>query len=163
MRYTADGMLDETFGPGGETPGIVITNVSALHDETTGFPADQAFALALQPDGKVVQAGSASSPGERLALARYIVTDVPWTLAPDAFSFADGGRVAAGTQVISGMMTVTGLDEGTAVPVRVSNGEYAINSSNAYVTGRGWVRNGDQINVRHTAGAECGAVTETCS
>src|SRR5262245_17953991 len=52
----ADGDLDPTFGVGG----IVITDFSGGYD--------YAFALVLQPDGKIVTAGHTSSG---FALARY--------------------------------------------------------------------------------------------
>ncbi len=55
-RYQPDGTLDPNFGSGGK----VTTGIS-------GFD-DQAFALALQPDGKLVAAGEASAD---FALARY--------------------------------------------------------------------------------------------
>src|SRR6266540_697856 len=55
-RYPPDGTLDPSFGSGGK----VTTGIS-------GFD-DQAFALALQPDGKLVAAGEASAD---FALARY--------------------------------------------------------------------------------------------
>src|SRR6266568_281258 len=60
-RYNPNGTLDTTFGTGGKV--------------TTDFAgdADQAFALVLQTDGKIVAAGEATSSrrGEDFALARY--------------------------------------------------------------------------------------------
>lgn len=52
-RYNADGSLDQSFGDGGK----VITHFSDLFD----FEADIALAVALQPNGKIVTAGSRSS------------------------------------------------------------------------------------------------------
>ncbi len=60
LRYNADGSLDATFGTGG----IVTTSID-IHDE--------ASALVLQPDGKLVAAGVThdfSNAGD-LVLARY--------------------------------------------------------------------------------------------
>lgn len=57
-RYNPDGTLDTSFGNGG----IVRTDFGALSD-------DDARALAIQPDGKIVVAGTA---GEDIALARYM-------------------------------------------------------------------------------------------
>src|SRR6266568_3400913 len=60
-RYNPNGTLDTTFGTGGKV--------------TTDFAgdADQAFALVLQTDGKIVAAGEANAGyrGEDCALARY--------------------------------------------------------------------------------------------
>ncbi len=62
-RYNADGSLDTSFGSGG----TVITAISSNRD--------QAHALALQSDGKIVAAGQAQAGGsnEDFALARYEV------------------------------------------------------------------------------------------
>ena len=66
-RYHLDGKLDRSFGDDGK----VTTNFQA------GGGRDRAYALALQPDGKIVVAGEALqgpniSSGERnFALARY--------------------------------------------------------------------------------------------
>jgi uncharacterized delta-60 repeat protein len=72
LRYLPDGNLDPGFGPGG---GIVETD----------FGADaEAYAVDIQPDGKIVAAGEA---GETLALARYL---------PDGtldLTFGDNGLV----------------------------------------------------------------------
>jgi uncharacterized delta-60 repeat protein len=65
-RYNAEGNLDQTFG----NNGFVLTNI------TVGT-LDEAFALALQPDGKAVLAGYAAEPGgsyHDFALARYLNT-----------------------------------------------------------------------------------------
>lgn len=60
-RYNADGTLDATFGNGGRV--------------TTAFGngADKAYALLLQPDGKIVVAGDSDqgANGKDFALARY--------------------------------------------------------------------------------------------
>lgn len=65
VRYTSDGTLDTTFGGG---TGWVQTDFSS--------PYDIAYSMALQPDGKIVLAGSAdlthpSGVGDDFALARY--------------------------------------------------------------------------------------------
>jgi uncharacterized delta-60 repeat protein len=55
-RYNPDGTLDQSFG----TAGIVTTDL--------GTRSDDARAIAIQPDGRIVLAGSA---GEDVGLARY--------------------------------------------------------------------------------------------
>src|SRR5437773_237131 len=59
VRYNADGSLDGTFGTGGK----VITPIGSF--------ADMAYALVLQPDGKLVAAGSTSNGSWAFALVRY--------------------------------------------------------------------------------------------
>lgn len=60
-RYNTDGTLDTTFGTGG----MVVTDFG-------NNDSDGATALAIQPDGKIVLAGSArTSNNENFALARY--------------------------------------------------------------------------------------------
>jgi len=83
VRYNADGSLDASFGSGG----IV----------TTHFPGGQgsyAFAVSLQPDGKIVAAGthfvnfsSDASSNTDFALARYNASGTPDT------SFGNNGLV----------------------------------------------------------------------
>jgi uncharacterized delta-60 repeat protein len=72
-RYHADGSLDSTFGNGGKVLTTISTN-------------DQAFAAAIQPDGKILAAGSGYSS---FVLARY---------NPDGSldnSFGNGGTTTA--------------------------------------------------------------------
>lgn len=63
-RYTASGLLDTSFG----TAGRVTTDFSGL--------ADQAYATALQANGRIVAAGFATDPDPnrigQFALARYL-------------------------------------------------------------------------------------------
>ncbi|HKJ22283.1 MAG TPA: delta-60 repeat domain-containing protein, partial [Gammaproteobacteria bacterium] len=141
-RYTANGTLDTTFGSGGI--------------QTTAMGADdaRAHAIALQTDGKIIVAGSAvSSTGNNvMGTARYLAADTPWVLTPDAFHFDNIQRaVVPNTVQTSKMITVSGLGPGIQVPVTVSDGEYAKNGASAYTVNRGWARNGDQFNVRHTS------------
>jgi len=60
-RYHADGSLDFGFGTGGK----VTTDFSGL--------SDTASAIALQPDGKIIVAGSSVNTRESAALVRYNV------------------------------------------------------------------------------------------
>ena len=75
-RYTRSGALDQTFGTGGKV--------------TTDFRRPStAFAVALQPDGRIVAAGGDSGG---IALARY---NANGSLDP---TFGDGGRVVTDLQ-----------------------------------------------------------------
>lgn len=76
-RYNPDGSLDASFGTGGR----VTTAI--------GNGADKAYALLLQPDGKIVLGGDSSqgANGKDFALVRY---NADGTL--DA-SFGNGGKV----------------------------------------------------------------------
>ena len=80
-RYNADGSLDTSFGTGGK----VTTDIDSGNDD--------ANAVAVQPDGKIVAAGSGvSGGGTRFALARYSADGSLDT------SFGTGGKL---TTVIS--------------------------------------------------------------
>lgn len=61
VRYNPDGSLDSSFGSGGK----VIT--------AFGTDSDQAYALLIQPDGKIVAGGESNQGGSGVdfALARY--------------------------------------------------------------------------------------------
>lgn len=77
-RYDGDGALDTSFAEGGRT--------------TTDFGdvADVAFAVTIQPDGKILAVGKANPTGtgnQKVALARFLADG-----SLDA-SFGDGGRV----------------------------------------------------------------------
>jgi len=80
VRYTANGSLDPTFG----TDGVVTTPV--------GTGADVAYAVAVQPDGKIVAAGFRSNTARighnyDIALVRYNANGSLDT------SFGSGGKV----------------------------------------------------------------------
>jgi uncharacterized delta-60 repeat protein len=79
LRYNANGTLDNSFGVGGK----VITDFGSSID-------DQANAMAIQSDGKIIAVGYyglASSAGADYALARYNVDGSLDT------SFGTGGKV----------------------------------------------------------------------
>ncbi|WP_019925299.1 hypothetical protein [Nocardia sp. BMG111209] len=78
VRYGSDGQLDAGFGSGG----TVSTDF--------GGKADVAAAVALEPDGRIVVAGTShgTDTGDNIAIARYTGNGV---LDP---SFGDGGRVS---------------------------------------------------------------------
>jgi uncharacterized delta-60 repeat protein len=81
IRYNPDGSLDFSFGSGGKV--------------TTDFNgnADQAYALVLQGDGKIVAAGYS---GNDFALARYLgdTTNTPPSAnAGGPYTVAEGGSV----------------------------------------------------------------------
>jgi uncharacterized delta-60 repeat protein len=82
-RYTPNGGLDQTLGNGG----FVLTNV-------TPGTLDEAFALSLQPNGKIILAGYAAEPGgsyHDFALARYL-SAVATVSRPARFDFDGDSR-----------------------------------------------------------------------
>lgn len=121
-RYLRNGSLDPSFGDGG-------------YVESTSAYAVSADAVALQPDGKIVVAGSSSPPdangGSEFMLARYNpdgsldpsfgtngITNTafpepatPWSAGADALAILpDGKIVAAGT---------SGWEDGCILPPRM--------------------------------------------
>ena len=64
VRYNPDGSLDTTFNPTGPIPGIVTTPI--------GSGNDQANAVAIQADGKIIAAGNSDiGTNTDFALVRY--------------------------------------------------------------------------------------------
>ena len=90
-RYNPDGSLDTSFGSGGR-----------VTTEFGGF--DLGYAVALQPDGRIVVAGSSGSgTNSDFALARYHPNGSPDT------AFGSGGRVTT---------DLSGFDTGYAVALK---------------------------------------------
>jgi len=88
-RFLADGTLDETFNAGGTQPG---TNATSIANSSTD---SQAFAVAIQADGKIVAAGYANVGSYQFAIARF---NADGTLDTTGFN-ALGTQ--AGTNIIS--------------------------------------------------------------
>ncbi|MBI3456793.1 MAG: hypothetical protein HY002_13540 [Candidatus Rokubacteria bacterium] len=83
VRYNSNGTLDSSFGSGGK----VLTSF--------GFSTDGAFAVVIQPNGKIVVAGAAGTPtGADFGLARY-----EGALAPVANAGPDQPGVNEGAPV----------------------------------------------------------------
>ena len=104
VRYTANGTPDPSFGGG---DGIVTTDL--------GTRSDAIRALALQPDGRIVAAGSA---GEQLALARYLDDGTPdpaFTAGPTTLNFGDGAHGVALTPAGRIMVSGWAFNPGTGV------------------------------------------------
>jgi uncharacterized delta-60 repeat protein len=103
-RYNPNGGFDPTFGNGG----FVITNV-------TEGTLDEANAMKLQPDGKIVLAGYASEPSGSyvdFAAARYLNSGAPTVVTrPTQFDF-DGDRRADISVFRSGMWYLNRTTEG---------------------------------------------------
>ena len=92
VRYNADGSLDTSFG--GSGTGIVVTNISKR-------ASDAAYRLGLQPDGKIVVAGTTNGT---LALARYTSAGALDT------SFGSGGKVTTQFSVAPSSAVYTMID-----------------------------------------------------
>lgn len=143
LRYSPDGSLDTTFSADGKaTSGIL----------------DWGWATVIQPDGNILNAGSANSYSQ-FGLVRYEGDGLD--IQPDAFSFTDETGIDNNDVVTSDLITVSGLSTGVTVPVTISEGEYALNGATVYQSHIGYVQNGDQVNVRHTAAAVTGDSVNT--
>ncbi len=112
-RYNTDGSLDTTFNGDGKV--------------TTDFngSSDQAFGLAVQADGKIVAAGSASMiPGQDMGLARY-----------------EGGGGDAEVSVTKAGPATASLGDQASYTVTVTNNSATVPASNVMlqdtVTGPG--------------------------
>lgn len=104
VRYNADGSIDTTFGSGGK----VVTSF--------GSQSDTAYAVVVQPDGKIVVGGHANTAtrGIDFALARYETSG-----ALDA-SFGNNG------QVVTPIRALDSRDSIYALALQTTGGEVKI-------------------------------------
>jgi uncharacterized delta-60 repeat protein len=93
-RYETDGRLDSTFGSGG------------VAQTTAGGAFSSAASVILQPDGRIVAAGSVFP---KLAVARFLPDGTP-----DA-SFGSGGATTTGTGGIAGAFALALQADGRLV------------------------------------------------
>ncbi|RMI33501.1 NHL repeat-containing protein [Nocardia stercoris] len=118
-RYTADGTLDASFGAGGK----VSTDL--------GTKADHATAVAVQPDGRIVVAGSTrdAAQGDNFAVVRYTADgtlDPSFGAAGTVFTdFGGKSDTATGVAVGSdGRIVVAGTSAGTAAGEDIAVARY---------------------------------------
>ena len=111
-RYLPDGSLDAKFGTGGLSSAVVA--FGAKGPMTPGLAARGAFALALQPDGKLIAAGATEALKGRVvfAVARFLPDGsldrrfgTDGTVATD---FGDGGAAFALALQPDGKMVAAG-------------------------------------------------------
>jgi uncharacterized delta-60 repeat protein len=93
VRYNVDGSLDTSF----DSDGKVITNLGAT---------DEIYALAIQPDGKIVAAGTR---GNNIALARYNADgSLDTSFDADGIVVSTSGRLRAVALQADGKIVVGG-------------------------------------------------------
>jgi len=113
-RYNTDGSLDSSFGTGGK----VTTSFGGLY-------GDLANALVLQPDGKIVAAGTDEATSWDFALARYLgglaATKVSVDIKPG--SSRNPIKLSAVGLVPVGILTTNSLDATTIDPSTVCFGD----------------------------------------
>lgn len=137
-RYKPDGSLDVSFGSGG-TVTTAVANAS---------PGDYAYALALQPDGKIVAAGDAyGGLGYEFALARYNANG-----SLDS-SYGSGGKLTTTIGAGADAHAIALQPDGKAVVA----GDALINSHQEFALAR---YRGSTLTVRKT-GRGAGTVSST--
>jgi uncharacterized delta-60 repeat protein len=113
VRYGADGIIDTSFGTSTSDPGRVMTDFRALPDGRRSI--DYLNAILLQPDGKIVAAGTTTSPSgdSNFALVRYYGTPPPaappGTTPPPATSGKIDLTLTLSPAQVRGGSAVTGL------------------------------------------------------
>jgi uncharacterized delta-60 repeat protein len=87
VRYNTDGTIDTSFG----AKGRVITFFGAGDSTGINYENDQAQAMALQPDGKIILAGNSELGSDTYGVLRFARYNSNGTLDS---SFGIGGKVA---------------------------------------------------------------------
>jgi uncharacterized delta-60 repeat protein len=130
-RYNADGTLDTTFGD----QGAVLTDFGG---------SDGAHALALQPDGKIVVAGSSEDTSGRwdFALARYLPNGALDT------TFSGDGKVT------TNFSTGFDMDLAYALAIQPSDGRLV-------VAGAAWIEDRAHFVLARYHAIACGGVVVT--
>ncbi|MBN8280094.1 MAG: hypothetical protein J0M16_05770, partial [Gammaproteobacteria bacterium] len=132
-----------------------------------GCTATYTSAAGNIPDGSqvCVRHTSAAVPGTNTVTtltvggvaATFTSTTIPADTTPDAFSFADVTGVDPSTAVVSGSVTIAGIN--AAAPVSVAGGEYSLGCGGVFTAVAGSVAPGQGVCVRHTSAA--GALADT--
>jgi subtilisin family serine protease len=78
---------------------------------------------------------------------------------PDSFSFVNVADVAAGTEVTSAPVTISGIDGPS--PISVTGGSYSLGCGTTFTTSAGSIGNGQTVCVRHTSAAAAATTTQT--
>ena len=89
--------------------------------------------------------------------ATFGVTTLVAGNTPNAFTFTDQADVAINTSIISGGVTIDGMN--TAMPISVINGEYSIDGG-TYTANGGLVNNGSTVSVQTTSSSSFSTVTD---
>ncbi len=129
-----------TFYTGFGTAGVVKFDLGVGDNGVDG--------LALQEDGGIVATGTTAEVDA--AVMRF--EGEAFLTEPVTFEFiSPTDKVELSSVQTSNIVQIDGLDPGVYVPLRITDGEYALNGAKTYSSLAAWVTNGDQINVRHTA------------
>lgn len=155
---------DQTEGEGSD-PAIFVTRLFGEADDDVYYfvssdPEDQAYRLSLPdafilPDATLMLSATGylyDSPQGMVMKIRLRDVDgdgvtEAWGLQPDATSLPAAVNVTEGV-VTSGVMTISGLEDGVFSPFAVTGGEYSLNSVSDFSSGYGWLKNGDEVMLR---------------
>ena len=91
--------------------------------------------------------------------ATFTSTTVPADTAPESFALVDVTGVDPSTVVVSGPVTITGINAATTVSV--VGGEYSVGCSGSYTADSGTVNADQMICVRHTSAVASLTATDT--
>ncbi|MDR2876969.1 MAG: hypothetical protein LBV36_02875, partial [Chromatiales bacterium] len=168
-RIVFTGAAEERCGENAHQFLLYSLTPNGLEDKATvaGVSAGDgvAYAIAVQPDYRVLLTGVAASGGDtQVAMARFFCgseQDAPWNLLPYEANFANVNGAPRGELATTEFVAVQGFDSNIIVPIRVFDGEYALNGSSEYTTAPGWVQLGDEVSVRHINSTELQGVVTT--
>lgn len=151
LAINANGQLDAGFGTSGRA------RFSFAND-------DYPWRMQRQGSGKIVAIGdyyddAGSLSGSGVSTMRF--HDLARDTLPAQFEFPAESGASTNVLVTSAAVMIEGLGAGMKVPAYAENGEVMLSGSGEWTNGVVYVKNGDQVSVRHQSAASNGVETTT--
>lgn len=159
LRYNASGAVDSSFVATDPDPDVIIKNKGGLPIQYDFIGEDRLQRLTMQWDGKVLAAGRFSNLYGVARINGHEVDTIPSPIA----SKTNAGVVTS-LSTFRDIVPIHNVDNGVKIPLQMvcvgydSNGnatpsptacQYQLNEKGDFVSTPSWVKNNDEIRLRH--------------